>query len=70
MSACEKCWRDSRRHENYAEVLASRKDHPCSAEEQAGIGGAGKCPVCNRMTIHMYTGEAMCGCKEGRDQCG
>lgn len=62
MSACEKCWQDSRFLDNYHEVLASRSAHPCTPEEQAGEQ-ASQCPVCQRMTLHQYTHEPMCGCK-------
>ena len=61
MSACEKCWADSRGVDDYYRILESRKDHPCTAEEQAGPS-AGKCPVCGRMTLHQYTNEPMCHC--------
>jgi hypothetical protein len=62
MSTCEKCWRDSRREENYKEVLDSRKDHPCTPEEQAGPD-ASECPLCKRKVCHQHTGECMTGCK-------
>lgn len=60
MSACEKCWRDSRIQENYREVLESRST-PCTPEEQAGPNGT-RCPVCSKMSLHQYTKEPMCGC--------
>ena len=63
MAACEKCWRDSRAAGNYREVLESRKDHPCTPEEQAGPD-ASKCPLCERMVIHQFTGGCMAGCKQ------
>ena len=63
MSACEKCWRDSRELENYHEVLNGRKACPCTPEDQAGPD-AGQCSVCMKMTLHQYTGEPMCGCKK------
>jgi hypothetical protein len=53
MAACEKCWRDSRREDNYAEVMASRKAAPCTAEQQAGPD-ATECPTCSRRTRHQY----------------
>ena len=62
MSTCEKCWADSREQENYDEVLQSRKQRPCTAEEQAGPS-AKPCPICNRLTLHQYTDEPMCGCQ-------
>jgi hypothetical protein len=65
MSACEKCWADSRQRENYFEVRDSRQRTPCTPEEQAGPG-AGQCPVCHRMTLHQFTSEPMCGCKEAK----
>lgn len=61
MSSCEKCWRDSEGGDRYQEMLESRSDNPCTPEEQAGPG-AGKCPVCERMTLHQYTGECMNDC--------
>lgn len=67
MSSCEKCWRDSREAENYQEVLGSRAEHPCTAEEQAGIDAA-PCLICGRRTLHQYTGEAMCRCNQQRVQ--
>ena len=45
MSACEKCWADAFRRsfglaktqsECYVEILAERKGHPCTPEQQAG----------------------------------
>lgn len=61
MSACEKCWRDSRREDNYEEVLMARKDFPCTAEEQAGPD-ATVCEACERRTRHQYTRQCMaCG---------
>ena len=45
MSACEKCWGDAYmrmlssgkgQQECYNELLAERKEKPCSAQEQAG----------------------------------
>lgn len=58
MSACEKCWRDSRREDNYAEVLASRAENPCTPEEQAGPD-ATVCPACGKRTAHQITGQCM-----------
>jgi len=44
--ACEKCWADAYMRwmsnpekdqaEHYRELLAERKDHPCTPEQQAG----------------------------------
>jgi hypothetical protein len=62
MSACEKCWRDSRYDDNYSEIVASRASNPCTPEEQAGPD-ASQCPGCQRYTLHQHTGEPMCGCK-------
>jgi hypothetical protein len=62
MSACEKCWTDSRFGADYTRLLSERKDHPCTPEQQAGPD-AGECPVCHRMTAHQHTGELMCGCE-------
>lgn len=62
MAACEKCWGDAfdrSRYTNkdqaecYKELLAERKDDPCTPEEQAG-DDAKLCPKCNRLTIHQY----------------
>ncbi len=61
MSACEKCWTDSRSGEDYQQILNSRQAHPCTAEEQAGPA-ATQCPQCQRLTVHQYTHEPMCGC--------
>lgn len=61
MSTCEKCWKDSRLEENYAEVLKSRAANPCTPEQQAGEH-ARECPWCGRMTLHQHTGEPMCRC--------
>ena len=62
MSACEKCWRDSRSADEpnveYVRLIESRQ---CTPEEQAGPD-ADECPVCERMTKHQHTGELMCGC--------
>lgn len=64
MSACEKCWRDSRLLDNYHDFLVARsRENPCTAEEQAGPD-AGQCPVCERFTLHQFTSEPMCGCQE------
>jgi hypothetical protein len=67
MSACQKCWSDAHRGdqysvaEEYSRILESRRDNPCSPEEQAGPGAA-ECPMCGRMTLHEITEEPMCGC--------
>lgn len=58
MSACEKCWRDSRQDENYHAVLASRAANPCTPEEQAGPD-ATLCEHCNRRSRHQITNECM-----------
>lgn len=68
MSACEKCWNDSRSMEApdglaYARLLFERSVAPCTPEDQAGPG-AGQCPICQRMTLHQWTGEAMCKCPQ------
>ena len=61
MSSCEKCWEDARGdHDRYQKLLARRL---CTPEEQAGPD-AGECPVCHRMTLHQWTKEPMCGCKQ------
>jgi hypothetical protein len=65
MSACEKCWADSRSSNDYHRLVMRRNgvDEPsCTPEQQAGPGAA-QCPVCKRMTLHQHTGEPMCGCK-------
>lgn len=68
MSACEKCWRDAHRGgpevcvaDEYAKLLREREANPCSPEEQAGPD-AKRCPKCERMVLHQYTGECMAGC--------
>ena len=47
MSACEKCWSDAyvraqleggTQVEHYKDLLAERKDTPCSPEDQSGEG--------------------------------
>lgn len=64
MSACEKCWADAGgQPARYRELLLLRA---CTPQEQAGPG-ATKCPVCQRMTLHQYTREPMCGCKRCGD---
>jgi hypothetical protein len=73
MSACERCWRDSRWAENfgdgaYAKLVAQRNgiiDDRCTPEEQAGPD-ATECPACKRKTVHQHT--HLCqtpGCKLG-----
>lgn len=62
MSACEKCWADSRNGEDYSRLVLSRRNNPCTPEEQAGPY-AEQCPKCGRKTMHQYTHEPMCGCK-------
>lgn len=62
MSACEKCWVDSKLlGTNYIELVESKKDNPCTPEQQAGPD-AKQCPKCGRMTLHQYTAQPMCGC--------
>jgi hypothetical protein len=62
MSACEKCWADAGGNANeYANLMLTRKEHPCTPEQQAGQG-ATECPECRRLTLHDITGEPMCGC--------
>ena len=62
MARCEKCWSDARVQakisrrsvsECYQDLLGTRKDNPCSPEEQAGPD-ATECPECNRMTAHQH----------------
>jgi hypothetical protein len=61
MSACEKCWRDSRLANNYTELLFQRHTAVCTPEQQAGPD-ARVCEVCGRRTRHQITGECMaCG---------
>lgn len=56
MSSCEKCWADSGgSHREYIRLVAVRR---CTPEEQAGPA-AGRCPMCNRTTLHQHTGECM-----------
>lgn len=62
MSACEKCWSDSLGGVEYHQLVKERAANPCTPEQQAGPG-AGQCQVCQRMTLHQYTQEPMCGCK-------
>lgn len=72
MSACEKCWVDSHRDadgdfsdnqpKRYGELIESRRDSPCTPEEQAGPD-ASKCPQCGRMALHQITGDCMNGCR-------
>lgn len=61
MTACEKCWSDSSSVDNYRQLLESRKDHPCTPEQQAGPD-ANECPKCKRQTLHQHTRECMAGC--------
>lgn len=61
-ASCEKCWRDSGgQGAGYGDLVRSRKDNPCTPEEQAGPY-ASKCPECKRMTLHQHTDECMAGC--------
>lgn len=56
MPACEKCWSDAHRGEQfsvaeeYARLIDERN---CTPEEQAGPEAA-KCSKCGRMTVHQY----------------
>lgn len=59
MSACEKCWADA--HGKAARYRVLLEKRTCTPEEQAGPD-AKQCPTCKRMTLHQYTGEAMCHC--------
>jgi hypothetical protein len=64
MSSCEKCWVDHQETGlSYTQFLKDREaaGRVCTPEQQAGAD-AGQCPVCERMTEHMYTRELMCGC--------
>jgi hypothetical protein len=46
MAACEKCWGDAylrtlsdpskEQYEHYRDLIAERKDNPCTPEQQAG----------------------------------
>ncbi len=67
MSSCEKCWQESRFVDSYHELLESRKDSPCTPEEQAGPN-ASECPKCKRMTLHQHTRECMNGCRIGENE--
>lgn len=64
MSACEKCWREAHRGEQfsvadeYARLIDERRAHPCTPEEQAGPE-AKVCPHCGTRTVHQYTDECM-----------
>lgn len=68
MSACEKCWADAflaahseSQADAYQRLLAERREHPCTPEQQAGPD-ATECDKCKRVTRHQYTGECMnCG---------
>ena len=64
MSSCEKCWIDSGcQGVGYGDLVRSRKDDPCTPEEQAGPG-ATLCPKCGRKVLHAITGECMASCQE------
>ena len=52
MSSCEKCWSESRMHDNYHELI--KKIPGCTPEEQAGPF-ATVCPKCKRKTLHQMT---------------
>lgn len=73
MSTCEKCWVDSydpyTGHERYFELSRERTaaGRQCTPEEQAGPG-AEQCPACQRMSLHQYTREPMCGCPRATRQ--
>lgn len=58
MSSCEKCWRDSRLFENYAELSKERKETPCTPEEHAGPD-AEWCKECGNKTVHQCTHECI-----------
>ena len=62
MSACEKCWTDSRIGDNYGQLVASRSAAPCTPEEQAGPE-AKNCPDCYMPVLHQHTGEHMGVCE-------
>lgn len=63
MASCEKCWRDAYfmtlsdpmkgQSEHYQDLIAERKDEPCTPEQQAGQD-AYECSKCKRMTMHQY----------------
>jgi hypothetical protein len=56
MASCERCWRESGGDpERYRELIQRRT---CTPEEQAG-DAAKRCPACERMTLHQYTGDCM-----------
>lgn len=66
MSSCEKCWHDAQAvNLPYSVVVMQRRLDPCSPEEQAGAQ-AGKCPTCERMTLHQHTDECMACCPVGK----
>lgn len=63
MSACEKCWADSRYAEHFGgddtyRTLVARRDgkyeRRCTPEEQSG-SDATECPACKRKTVHQHT---------------
>lgn len=59
MTACEQCWDDAGGDpDRYRELVDSRKDNPCSPEDQAG-GYATNCTYCERRTVHQYAGVCM-----------
>lgn len=68
MPSCERCWRDAHSGypyvdvaERYAELIAERRETPCTPEQQAGPD-AWNCPKCDRRTIHQWCGVCMaCG---------
>lgn len=60
MPSCERCWANSRVHDNYREVL-EQNEGLCTPEEQAGPE-ATECEYCNRRTRHQHCGICMnCG---------
>ena len=78
MASCEKCWEDAcmleyserrkSRAEYYHDLIAERKDNPCTPEQQAGMD-AKECPKCGRMTIHQYAHVCMnCGFKKMKNK--
>ena len=54
MASCEKCWTDAGGDaDRYGVLIAMRKEHPCTPEQQAG-DDARFCVACERMTVHQY----------------
>ena len=75
MASCEKCWDDAARRafenpekllsEHYHDLIAERKDNPCTPEEQAGRN-SNYCNRCERWTVHQHTGKCIL-CERDRD---